>query len=218
MTQLSRVEYALNGGRSNTDFIDNAGGVDCSDHEVNIKILLNAVVARGDLTEKQRNQLLEEMTDSVSELVLNNNYRQVQAISLVELQSEERFGEYRRFIETMEEQGRIDRALEFLPSDEELVERKSRGQPLTGPELSILISYSKAVLKERLIDSDLGKDPYLVNAVSTAFPHRLVEQFGDEIKSHRLHREIMATQVANDIVNRMGLNFVMRQTKATGGS
>lgn len=218
MTQLSRVEYALNGGRSNTDFIDNAGGVDCSDHEVNIKILLNAVVARGDLTEKQRNQLLEEMTDSVSELVLNNNYRQVQAISLVELQSEERFGEYRRFIETMEEQGRIDRALEFLPSDEELVERKSRGQPLTRPELSILISYSKAVLKERLIDSDLGKDPYLVNAVSTAFPHRLVEQFGDEIKSHRLHREIMATQVANDIVNRMGLNFVMRQTKATGAS
>ncbi|TDG11929.1 NAD-glutamate dehydrogenase [Seongchinamella unica] len=218
MTQLARVEYALCGGRSNTDFIDNAGGVDCSDHEVNIKILLNAVVARGDMTEKQRNLLLEEMTDSVSELVLNNNYRQVQAISLVELQAEERFGEYRRFIETMEEMGRIDRALEFLPSDEELVERKSRGQPLTRPELSVLISYSKAVLKELLIESDLGKDPYLYNAVTTAFPLRLVEQFGDEIRSHRLHREIMATQVANDIVNRMGLNFVVRQAKATGAA
>ena len=218
MTQLARVEYALAGGRSNTDFIDNAGGVDCSDHEVNIKILLNAVVARGDLTQKQRDKLLEEMTDSVSELVLNNNYHQVQAISLVEMQAEERFGEYRRFIETMEEMGRIDRALEFLPSDEELMERKSRGQPLTRPELSVLISYSKAVLKERLIDSDLGIDPYLANAVKTAFPQRLVDQFGDEILSHRLHREIMATQVANDIVNRMGLNFVMRQTKATGAS
>ncbi|MEH6586376.1 MAG: NAD-glutamate dehydrogenase [Halioglobus sp.] len=218
MTQLSRVEYSLTGGRSNTDFIDNAGGVDCSDHEVNIKILLNAVVARGDLTEKQRNHLLEEMTDSVSELVLKNNYHQVQAISLVELQAQERFGEYRRFIENMEEAGRIDRALEFLPSDEELLERRAHGQPLTRPELSILISYSKAVLKEQLIDSDLGKDPYLANTVKTGFPPRLIEQYSDEILSHRLHREIMATQVANDIVNRMGLNFVLRQAKATGAS
>ena len=218
MTQLARVEYSLTGGRSNTDFIDNAGGVDCSDHEVNIKILLNAVVARGDLTEKQRNQLLEEMTDSISELVLQNNYHQVQAISMVELQAEERFGEYRRFIENMEEAGRIDRALEFLPSDEELLERRTQGQPLTRPELSVLISYSKAVLKEQLIDSDLGKDSYLANAVNTAFPQRLVEQYSDEVLSHRLHREIMSTQVANDIVNRMGLNFVSRQAKATGAS
>ncbi|RLQ22417.1 NAD-glutamate dehydrogenase [Seongchinamella sediminis] len=218
MTQLARVEYGLNGGRSNTDFIDNAGGVDCSDHEVNIKILLNAVVARGDMTEKQRNELLEEMTDSVAQLVLKNNYRQVQAISLVELQAEERFGEYRRFIQNMEEAGRINRVLEFLPSDEELLERKSRGQPLTRPELSVLISYSKAVLKEYLIDSDLGKDPLLHQAVTTAFPPRLVDEFADEIRSHRLNREIMATQVANDIVNRMGLNYVVRQSKATGAS
>ncbi|MEP4146253.1 MAG: NAD-glutamate dehydrogenase [Halioglobus sp.] len=218
MTQLARVEYSLSGGRANTDFIDNAGGVDCSDHEVNIKILLNAVVARGDLTEKQRNLLLETMTDSISSLVLKNNYDQVQAISLVELQAEERFGEYRRFIENMEEAGRIDRALEFLPSDEELLERRTQGQPLTRPELSVLISYSKAILKEQLIDSDLGKDPYLAKAVNTAFPDRLIEQYSDEILGHRLHREIMATQVANDIVNRMGLNFVLRQVKATGAS
>ncbi len=218
MTQLARVEYSLAGGRSNTDFIDNAGGVDCSDHEVNIKILLNAVVARGDLTNKQRNVLLEEMTDSISELVLQNNYRQVQAISLVEVQADERFGEYRRFIETMEELGRLDRALEFIPTDEELLERKIQGQPLTRPELSVLISYSKGVLKEQLLDSDLGLDPQLSNAVTTAFPQRLVDDYGDEIRSHRLHREIMCTQVANDIVNRMGLNFILRQRKATGAS
>ncbi|KAA1194055.1 NAD-glutamate dehydrogenase [Pseudohalioglobus sediminis] len=216
MTQLARVEYALAGGRSNTDFIDNAGGVDCSDHEVNIKILLNAVVARGDLTEKQRNQLLVAMTDDVSRLVLKNNYRQVQAISLVERQAEERFGEYRRLIQSMEEAGRIDRALEFLPSEEELTERRAHNQPLTRPELSILISYSKAILKEELIDSDLGADPFLSDLVKTAFPGRLVDEYGEEILSHRLHREIMATQLANDIINRMGLNFVLRQARATG--
>ena len=216
VTQLARVEFALNGGRSNTDFVDNAGGVDCSDHEVNIKILLNAVVARGDLTEKHRNALLEEMTDSVSELVLNNNYRQVQAISLTEFQAEERSGEFRRFIRTFEEHGKLDRALEFIPSDEELAERRVQGKALTRPELSVLISYSKAVLKEELIDSDLGEDPYLARAVNSAFPPRLVQEYGTEIQEHRLHREIMATQIANDIVNRMGLNFMLRQSKATG--
>lgn len=216
ITQLARVEFGLNGGCSNTDFIDNAGGVDCSDHEVNIKILLNAVVARGDLTEKHRNALLEEMTDSVSELVLANNYHQVQAISLVEFQAEERSGEYQRFIKLFEESGRLDRALEFLPSDEELLERRVHGKTLTRPELSVLVSYSKAALKEILIESDLGQDPYLANAVKTAFPPRLLKQYNEEILEHRLHREIMATQIANDIVNRMGLNFVMRQQKATG--
>ncbi len=218
MTQLARVEYALSGGRSNTDFIDNAGGVDCSDHEVNIKILLNAVVNRGDLTEKQRNTLLVEMTDDVSRLVLQNNYRQVQAISLVEMQAEERFGEYRRFIQSFEEAGRIDRALEFLPTEEQLTERRANGQALTRPELSVLISYSKAVLKEQLIDSDLGADPYLADMVTTAFPPQMLAHYGDELQGHRLHREIMSTQLANDIVNRMGLNFVLRQARATGAS
>jgi glutamate dehydrogenase len=152
----------------------------------------------------------------VSELVLANNYRQVQAISLVEFQAEERSGEYQRFIKLFEESGRLDRALEFLPTDEELVERRVQGKTLTRPELSVLVSYSKAVLKELLIESDLGADPYLANAVKTAFPPRLLKQYNEEILEHRLHREIMATQIANDIVNRMGLNFVMRQQKATG--
>jgi len=216
ITQLARVEFGLAGGRSNTDFIDNAGGVDCSDHEVNIKILLNSVVARGDLTEKHRNALLEEMTDSVSELVLDNNYHQTQAISLTEFQAIERSGEYRRFIRNMEDLGRIDRALEFIPSDEELAERRVQGKALTRPELSVIISYAKGVLKEELIDSDLGDDPYLAAAVKSAFPKRLVEEYEDEVLDHRLYREIMATQIANDLINRMGLNYVLRQRKATG--
>ena len=216
ITQLGRMEYCLHGGRSNTDFIDNAGGVDCSDHEVNIKILLNAVVARGDLTQKHRDELLEAMTESVSELVLANNYRQVQAISLAEHQALERSGEYRRFISTLESSGRLDRDLEFLPSDEELADRRVQGKGLTRPELAVLVSYSKAILKEELLDSDLGKDPHLANAVATAFPERLVNSYPDEVREHRLHREIMCTQIANDIVNRMGLNFILRQRKATG--
>jgi glutamate dehydrogenase len=216
ITQLARVEFSLAGGRSNTDFIDNAGGVDCSDREVNIKILLNTVVARGDLTEKHRNALLEEMTDSVSELVLDNNYHQTQAISLTEFQAIERSGEYRRYIRNIEDLGRLDRALEFIPTDEELAERRAQGKALTRPELSVIISYAKGILKEELIDSDLGADPYLAAAVKSAFPRRLVDQYTDEIMEHRLYREIMATQVANDMINRMGLNFLLRQRKATG--
>lgn len=218
MTQLGRVEYCLEGGRCNTDFIDNAGGVDCSDHEVNIKILLDAVVARGGLTQESRNALLEEMTDSVAELVLKNNYRQTQAISLVEYQAEARSGEYQRFIRAFVEAGRLDRALEFIPTDDEILERRTRGKPLTRPELSILVSYSKAALKEQLIDAELERDPCLSGALRSAFPSRLVDLYPAEIQEHRLHREIVATQVANDIVNRMGLNFVLRQQKATGAS
>jgi glutamate dehydrogenase len=216
MTQLARVEYGRAGGRSNTDFVDNAGGVDCSDHEVNIKILLNAVVARGDLTEKHRNALLFEMTDSVAELVLRNNYHQVQAISMAEFQALQRGGEYQRFIRSFEEAGRLDRRLEFLPTDEELQERRIQGLGLTRPELSVLISYSKAVLKEQLIESSMDHDPYLSVAVDSAFPPRLVDEYGAEIREHGLHNEIMATQLANDIVNRMGMSFIQRQQTATG--
>ncbi len=218
VTQLGRVEYCLNGGRSNTDFIDNAGGVDCSDHEVNIKILLNAIVARGDLTEKHRNSLLEEMTDSVADLVLMNNYRQVQTISLAEMQASERGGEYQSYLRYLESSGRLNRQLEFMPSDEELADRRIHGQGLTRPELSILVSYTKALLKESLIAADLGEDPHLASAVATAFPPQLLTHYGDEMREHRLHREIMCTQIANDIVTRMGLTFVQRQSKATGAS
>lgn len=218
LTQLGRVEYCLAGGRCNTDFIDNAGGVDCSDHEVNIKILLNAVVARGELSPADRNALLMEMTQSVSELVLQNNYRQVQAISLVEYQAESRASEYQRFIKDFTDAGRLDRALEFIPSDDEMLERRAQGKTLTRPELSVLVSYSKAALKEQLIESELQHDDCLTRSLHHAFPPRLVELYPVDVAQHRLQREIVATQIANDIVNRMGLNFVLRQMKATGAS
>ncbi|MEP5766514.1 MAG: NAD-glutamate dehydrogenase [Halieaceae bacterium] len=218
LTQLGRVEFALNGGRCNTDFIDNAGGVDCSDHEVNIKILLNSVVTRGDLTAKHRNRLLEEMTDSVSELVLDNNYLQTQAISLAESESAHRAGEYARIIARLEESGRLDRKLEFLPSEEELVERRMAGAGLTRPELSVLVSYSKGILKEELSGSRLPNDSYLSRAIEGAFPPRLLEEYGEEVHGHGLRREIIATQIANDMVNRVGVSFVGRLVGSTGAA
>lgn len=218
VTQRGRVEYCLAGGRCNTDFIDNAGGVDCSDHEVNIKILLDAVVARGDLSTQDRNALLVQMTDSVAELVLRDNYRQTQAISLLEYQAASRAQEYERFIREFEAAGRLDRALEFIPTQEELLERRAQGKALTRPELSVLVSYSKAALKEQLVDAEMQPDVCLSGALQQAFPARLVELYPAEVQEHRLHREIVATQIANDIVNRMGLNFIPRQQSATGAS
>ena len=216
MTQLARIEYALAGGRMNTDFIDNAGGVDCSDHEVNIKILLNQIVSDGDLTDKQRNRLLEDMTESVAELVLKNNYRQVQAISMAQARSFGGMAEYRRFISTLEQDGKLNRALEFIPEDDELAERKSAGQGLTRPEMSVLISYSKADLKEALIKARVADDPYLSRELETAFPAVLAEQYMSQMQQHRLRREIVATQIANHIVNLMGINFVERLRASTG--
>jgi glutamate dehydrogenase len=218
LTQLGRVEYGLNGGRCNTDFIDNAGGVDCSDHEVNIKILLNSVVARGDLTYKHRNRLLEDMTESVSELVLENNYRQAQAISLAESESARRIGEYTRLISRLEESGRLNRELEFLPSNDELLERRAAGRGLTRPELSVLVSYSKGILKEELSASVIPNDSYLSRAIEGAFPPRLLEEYGEEVHGHGLRREIIATQIANDLVNRVGITFVGRLMGSTGAT
>jgi glutamate dehydrogenase len=162
--------------------------------------------------------LLVEMTDSVSELVLKNNYRQAQAISLVEYQAESRSIEYQRFIKEFSDAGRLDRALEFMPSDEELVERRAQGKTLTRPELSILVSYSKAAVKEQLIEAELPSDTCLSGALHQAFPLRLIELYPVEVQEHRLRKEIVVTQIANDMVNRMGLNFVLRQQKATGAS
>ena len=218
MTQRARVEFALRGGRLNTDFIDNAAGVDCSDHEVNIKILLDAIVARGDLTTRHRNALLGEMTDSVAALVLANNYRQAQAISLAAFEARARSGEYRRLIADLEASGRLDRELEFLPGDEELAERAALGKGLTRPELALLVSYSKAGLKEALMQSPLDGDARTREVVRAAFPPRLVAAYPEDVDTHRLHREILCTQLANDIVNRMGPNFVRRQQRATGAS
>ncbi|MEJ5865758.1 NAD-glutamate dehydrogenase [Pseudomonas farsensis] len=218
MTQLGRVEFGLHGGATNTDFIDNAGGVDCSDHEVNIKILLNEVVQAGDMTEKQRNQLLGSMTDEVAALVLGNNYKQTQALSLAARRARERIAEYKRLMADLEGRGKLDRAIEFLPSEEQLAERLAAGQGLTRAELSVLISYSKIDLKEQLLKSQVPDDDYLTRDMETAFPPSLVSKFAESMRRHRLKREIVSTQIANDLVNNMGITFVQRLKESTGMS
>lgn len=218
MTQLGRVEFGLNGGGSNTDFIDNAGGVDCSDHEVNIKILLNEVVQAGDMTDKQRNQLLASMTDEVGGLVLGNNYKQTQALSLAARRALPRIAEYKRLMNDLEGRGKLDRAIEFLPSEEAINERIAEGHGLTRAELSVLISYSKIDLKEALLNSLVPDDDYLTRDMETAFPPSLVSKFSDAMRRHRLKREIVSTQIANDLVNHMGITFVQRLKESTGMS
>jgi glutamate dehydrogenase len=219
MTQRGRIEYCLRGGICNTDFIDNAAGVDCSDHEVNIKILLNKKVREGALTEEQRNSFLASMTDSVAELVLHNNIRQTQAISLAMHRSQQQYAEYQRFMAWLEGSAKLDRELEFLPSDEQLNDRLSRGQPIwTRPELSVLVCYSKVMLKETLLGANLLDDPLLAESVSRAFPPQLVERYPADIAEHQLRQEIAATQLANDMVDRVGFTFFFRQMESTGAS
>ncbi len=218
MSQLGRVEFALHGGACNTDFIDNAAGVDCSDHEVNIKILLDELVTNGDLTQKQRNRFLANMTDAVSDLVLQNNYRQTLSISLAEYDVQKRITEYRRFIGFLEGQGRLNRALEYLPNDEAIVERQGQGKALTRPELSVLISYAKVMLKEALTASDIAEDAYIVKEIETAFPSKLRKKYPKELYNHRLRREIVGTQVANDLINNLGITAGHRLIETTGAS
>jgi glutamate dehydrogenase len=219
MTQRGRIEFCLKGGLCNTDFIDNAAGVDCSDHEVNIKILLNQLVVNGELSVDERNSFLVSMTDSVSELVLHNNVRQTQAISLALHRSDEQYAEYQRFMAWLESQGKLDRELEFLPTDDQLTDRLNRQQPVwTRPELAVLTCYSKVMLKEALLEADLLSDPVLASSVGKAFPPALVERYGTEVSEHQLRQEIASTQLANDLVDRVGFAFFFRQMEFTGGS
>ncbi len=218
LTQLGRVEYALNGGRLNTDFIDNSAGVDCSDHEVNIKILLNLALERGRLDVAGRNKLLAAMTDEVSGLVLRSNYLQTQALSMMESLTRDRLGADEHFISMLDRQGVLDRDLEQLPDEDSLRERVARGLGLTRPELSLLLSYSKITLYRDLIESDVPEDPYLSRELEDYFPQPLRERFSDLMPEHRLWREIIATKVTNSIVNRMGSNFPMRLREDTGAN
>ncbi|WP_432472887.1 NAD-glutamate dehydrogenase [Amphritea sp. HPY] len=215
-TQLGRIEFGLNGGASNTDFIDNAGGVDCSDHEVNIKILLNELVNQGDMTMKQRNSLLRDMTDDVSELVLKNNYRQAQALNIAETMARKSNDDYIRLMRSLTKEGKLDPALEFLPSEKELMARKEQGLGFTRPELSVLICYARIELKQALINSWITDDAGFSREMETAFPERLLKDYPEAIRNHRLRREITATQIANDLVNRMGITFVHNLHNATG--
>jgi glutamate dehydrogenase len=214
LTQAARVQYALAGGRINTDFIDNAGGVDCSDHEVNIKILLDRAVTDGDLTVKQRNLLLQEMTDEVAKLVLADNYLQAQCLSLANADAERRYYDEVQLIRDLERQGALDRSLEGLPDDEELAGREC----LSAPEHAVLIGYAKIDLFRRLVTADLHRDPFFRTELRRYFPARLEPEFGPAMAEHRLAKEILATQVANDLVNRMGCTFVARLQELSGAS
>jgi glutamate dehydrogenase len=217
-TQKGRIEFALSGGKLYTDAIDNSAGVDCSDHEVNIKILLGQVVAAGEMTVKQRDRLLSEMTEEVAGLVLRDNYLQTQAISNSLAQSSLMADVHARYIRELESRGRLDRGLENLPGDEEFGERKSSGTGLTAPELAVLLSYSKITLYEDLLESDLPEDSYLAGELERYFPTPLGERFRGEMGEHRLARELVSTQVVNSLVNRAGSTFAFRLSEENGAS
>ena len=216
VTQRGRIEYALAGGRVNTDAIDNSGGVDCSDREVNIKILLDAVVEGGDLTEKQRNQLLVKMTDAVAALVLQDNYEQTETLSLAEANAASMLDVHQRFIRFLETRRHLNRELEALPDDEEIGERKREHGGLTRPEIATLLAFSKIDLHEALLESDVPEDPYLSAELDRYFPAPLPERFGAQMRSHRLGRQIVATQVVNNMLHGGGTTFAFRLHEETG--
>jgi glutamate dehydrogenase len=218
LTQRARIAYALGGGRIFMDAIDNSAGVDCSDHEVNIKILLDAIVAEGDLTGKQRNELLGEMTDEVGELVLRDNYDQAQAISSSVAQAGSMAEVHERYVRSLEQSGVLSRELEFLPSIEAFEERAAAGGGLTAPEFAILLSHTKIALSRALLGSDLPDDPHLASELALYFPTRLRERFPEQLQRHSLRREIIATRIANDLVNRAGTTFVFRLGDETGAA
>jgi glutamate dehydrogenase len=215
-SQRGRVEYAIAGGRSNTDFIDNSAGVNTSDVEVNIKILLNPLLEAGKVTLGERNKLLARMTHEVAGLVLRNNYLQSQALSTLEIQSGARLPEYQHLIRSLERSGELNRALEFLPVDEEFAERRKRGVGLTRPELAVVLAYSKIWLSNHLLASDVPEDAYLSLELERYFPEPVRERFPRAITRHRLRREIIATATTNSLVNRMGPTFVPRAQEETG--
>ena len=216
MSQPGRVEYALNGGRLNTDFIDNSGGVNCSDLEVNIKILLGVAAQKRALKRPARDRLLASMTDDVSALVLRNNYLQGQALSVLESHARERAQEHAYVIKMLERSGELDRKLEHLPTDEEFDERIAKGRGLTRPELAMVLSYSKIWLYKQLIVSDVPEDRYLSNELERYFPDALIRRYGDLLTSHPLKREIIATATTNSLINRIGPVFPLRALEDTG--
>jgi len=218
LTQLGRVEFAANGGRINTDAIDNAGGVDCSDNEVNIKILLNSLVQNGDLTIKQRNKLLHDMTEEVGDLVIEDCYRQTHSLSVTAKRGVNQMKEQVRFIQDLERAGKLDRALEFIPDDEEISDRIAKGTGLTRPELAVLLAYSKMVLKEELVHEDITDNVYHNRLLISAFPKQLRDKYQEEMQQHPLRAEIIATKLANKIGNDMGFNFVNRMQEETGAT
>ncbi|WP_435768955.1 NAD-glutamate dehydrogenase [Nocardioides sp. SYSU DS0651] len=217
-TQRGRIEYAVNGGRINTDFIDNSAGVDTSDHEVNLKILLDRVVADGDLTRKQRNTLLASMTDEVAELVLRDNYEQNLALANAAKNAPSLLHVHEQWMRDLAAQGLLDRHLEALPDTKEVRRRLEAGGALTQPELAVLMAYTKIVLAEELLASDLPEDPYLTLDLESYFPQPVQDGFRRQIGEHPLRREIIVTQVVNDLVNGAGMTYWPRLAGETGAS
>ncbi|NJQ01759.1 NAD-glutamate dehydrogenase [Streptomyces zingiberis] len=223
-TQLGRIEFARHGGpdgdggRVNTDAIDNSAGVDTSDHEVNIKILLNGLVSDGDLTLKQRNKLLAEMTDEVGALVLRNNYAQNVAMANAVAQAPSLLHAHQRAMRRLEASGDLDRGLEFLPADRQIKELLAAGRGLTQPELAVILAYDKIISAEELISTGLPDDPYLRRLLHAYFPRPLRERFAEQIEAHPLRREIITTVLVNDTVNSAGTTYLHRMREETGAS
>ncbi len=223
LTQRGRIEYAVEGcggegGRINTDFIDNSAGVDTSDHEVNIKVLLDRVVRDGDLTTKQRNALLASMTDDVARLVLRDNYEQNVALASAVMQAPQLLHVHEDWMLRLEREGVLDRALEFLPSSEEVAARLEQGGGLTAPELAVLLAYTKIALADELLGTELPDDPFLRIDLREYFPPRMQQDYEPQMATHPLRREIVVTQVVNDLVNGAGITFFHRLSGETGAS
>ncbi|HAU1757896.1 TPA: NAD-glutamate dehydrogenase [Legionella pneumophila] len=217
-TQLGRVEFALKGGLINTDAIDNSAGVNCSDHEVNIKILLDKEIREKKLTEKKRNQLLSRMTDEVADLVLQDNYNQALILSISAAHSSHYSGLYQDYMKELEKWVNLDRNVEFLPDDKKLLERKTTGAGLTRPELAVLMAHTKIHIANELLKSHLPDDSYFTTFLETGFPISLRKPYAKALPKHPLSREIIATQLSNKLVNNMGITFMYRMLMETGMS
>jgi glutamate dehydrogenase len=218
VTQRGRIEAAFHGVKLNSDAIDNSAGVNTSDMEVNIKIALSIPLRDGRLTMDGRNALLVQMTDEVAGLVLRNNYLQTLALSLAERRGMQDFGFLQRLIQSLETRGLLDRALEYLPDDMQLEERRRRMQPFSRPELAVLLAYAKLSLYEELLESAVPDDPYLGRELGRYFPRAIAEKYPDALEHHRLRREIIATQLANSMINRGGPSLIVRIADQTGAS
>jgi glutamate dehydrogenase len=215
LTQRGRIEAAHAGVRLNTDAVDNSAGVDTSDHEVNLKILLDEAVREGDLTGKQRDLLLAEMTDEVAGLVLRDNYEQNVLLGNARIQTSSMLPVHRRFVRELEREGRLDREVEFLPSDSRIEEMLTAGEGLTSPELCVLLAYSKLSLVDSLDSGGFADEEWAQRILREYFPPQVQERFGERIVEHKLRREIVTTMLANDMINRGGITFAFRAREET---
>ena len=218
LTQEARIEYSLSGGLVNTDFIDNSAGVDTSDHEVNIKILLDEVVRDGVMTVADRDELLQAMTDEVGTLVLAHNYLQNRALAAARAQAAQMLHVHARYIRKLEREGRIKRRLDVLPADKDIAERRAARAGLTLPEFSVLLAHTKIAAAQEVRASEVPDDPYLRKVLRSYFPVPLRERFAERMTAHRLHREIITTVVVNDMIDRSGITFAFRLNEETGAS